>query len=151
MSAPQDQAATEPKPMILTQSASSMPKFVFKNGKLDRAGTMLANGLGQPRLQVVHGRKPNAEFTLKEGVNLLGRPVEGPVDVDLSELEPANLVLSSRRHALVFVENQNLFIQDCTSRNGTQVNDKTIQSEVRFPLNAGDLVQIGAVQFRVLN
>jgi hypothetical protein len=152
MNIPQDDVATEKvecKPFVMTQSATTLPVFVFKDGKLDRAGTLSANRFGQPRLQVVHGRKRNKEYPLKDGVSLLGRPIDCAVDIDMSELEPENLAWSSRRHALVIVEDQKVYVHDCNSRNGTLVNGQKIPPAVRFALNADDLVQIGAVQFRV--
>jgi pSer/pThr/pTyr-binding forkhead associated (FHA) protein len=153
MSIPQNETApqgTARTPAVATQAGGTLPVFVFKNGKLDRASTLIANGVGQPRLQVVHGRNQHKEFVLKNGVSTLGRPIENEVDIDMGELEPPNYVWSSRRHALVIVENQKVFIQDCSSRNGTLVNGEKIPTETRVELKTDDLVQIGAVQFRVL-
>src|SRR4051812_39759529 len=56
-----------------------------------------------PRLVVVYGEQLHEEYTLHEGVNVVGRCGGEPVDIDLSEQEPAHLIWASRQHAAIHV------------------------------------------------
>lgn len=81
--------------------------------------------------------------------------VPAPVMLDrlpmiLGRSESADIALAfssiSREHARLFVEDEKLFIEDMGSSNGVQVNgEKHRKSE----LAAGDMVQLGVVEFRV--
>jgi pSer/pThr/pTyr-binding forkhead associated (FHA) protein len=81
--------------------------------------------------------------------------VPAPVMLDrlpmiLGRSESADIALAfssiSREHARLFVEDDKLFIEDMGSSNGVQVNgEKHRKSE----LAAGDMVQLGVVEFRV--
>ncbi len=81
--------------------------------------------------------------------------VPAPVMLDrlpmiLGRSESADIALAfssiSREHARLFIEDEKLFIEDMGSSNGVQVNgEKHRKSE----LAAGDMVQLGVVEFRV--
>ncbi|MBK6534739.1 MAG: FHA domain-containing protein [Deltaproteobacteria bacterium] len=81
--------------------------------------------------------------------------VPAPVMLDrlpmiLGRSESADIALAfssiSREHARLFVEDEKLYIEDMGSSNGVQVNgEKHRKSE----LAAGDMVQLGVVEFRV--
>jgi hypothetical protein len=52
----------------------------------------------------------------------------------------------SSRHCQLVVENDRAFIKDLDSTNGTKVNERPVQTE---ELRDGDVVSVGAVQFRI--
>src|SRR5438094_732637 len=53
------------------------------------------------RLVVVRGLRPNWEYPLYEGRNVLGRADEQPVDIDPQPQEPEDRIWSSRQHAVI--------------------------------------------------
>lgn len=101
------------------------------------------------RLRVIRGLRLNTEFRLFEGANLIGRRDDRPVDVDVTDLEPADRVWTSRHHALVTIERGQLWIEDLSSTNGTFVNRKRVTPGVRMAIAPGDLLQVGTIQFKV--
>lgn len=81
--------------------------------------------------------------------------VPAPVMLDrlpmiLGRSESADIALAfssiSREHARLFVEDDKLFIEDMGSSNGVQVNG---EKHRKCELAAGDMVQLGVVEFRV--
>src|SRR5262245_44185142 len=74
------------------------------------------------RLLVVRGLRPNWEYPIYEGRNILGRPDAQPVDIDLEPQEPENRVWSSRQHAAITCNAGTMVIEDLKSANGTFVN-----------------------------
>jgi FHA domain-containing protein len=104
----------------------------------------------EPRLLVLRGQKRNVEYPLYEGHNFIGRADEKPVDIDLEDQEPPDRVWSSRQHALITLENNQLTIEDLNSSNGTFVNRSRIYPGQHTPLNANDVIQIGTVQLKVI-
>ncbi|MEQ8953887.1 MAG: FHA domain-containing protein [Gammaproteobacteria bacterium] len=54
----------------------------------------------------------------------------------------------SRKHARFFIENQQLYVQDLGSTNGTFVNDEPLQEEARV-LAVDDIVRLDVIEFRV--
>lgn len=81
--------------------------------------------------------------------------VPAPVMLDrlpmiLGRSESADIALAyssiSREHARLFVEDDKLFIEDIGSSNGVQVNG---EKHKKCELAAGDMVQLGVVEFRV--
>ena len=101
------------------------------------------------RLRVIRGLRLNAEFPLYDGANLIGRRDDRPVDVDVTDLEPADRVWTSRHHALITIEHGAIAIEDLSSTNGTFVNRKRVASGDRTAVAVGDVVQIGTIQFKV--
>ena len=102
------------------------------------------------RLVVVRGSKPNSEYPIYEGRNILGRADQKPVDIDLQMQESPERVWSSRQHAVITCENGSLFIEDLNSTNGTYVNRNRVQPGQKQPLSASDIIQIGEVQLKVV-
>lgn len=70
---------------------------------------------------------------------LVGRHQDADVQLQLAEV--------SRRHAAFLLKDQELWLQDLNSSNGTFVNDARIAAETQ--LNDGDTVQFATVQFAV--
>ena len=104
----------------------------------------------QPKLVVLRGQKPKAEYPLFEGPNFVGRADEKPVDVDLEDQEPPDRVWSSRQHACIHFEDGQLSIEDLNSSNGTFVNRARIYPGTKKPLSVNDVIQIGNVQLKVV-
>jgi hypothetical protein len=102
------------------------------------------------RLLVVRGLRPNWEYRVFEGQNILGRADEKPVDIDLQPQEPEDRVWSSRQHAVITCEGSTLSIEDLGSSNGTYVNRSRVPPGEKRPLKNGDIIQIGEVQIKVL-
>ncbi len=90
----------------------------------------------QPKLLVLRGQKPNAEYPLFEGPNFVGRADEKPVDIDLEDQEPPDRVWSSRQHACINFEDGELSIEDLNSSNGTFVNRARIYPGTKKPLTS---------------
>ena len=102
-----------------------------------------------PRLVVIRGEKPDAEFAIYGGKNYLGRAADKPVDIDMTGQESPDQVWSSRQHALVTYDRGTLLIEDMSSLNGTFVNRSRLHPGQKRVLQSGDVVQVGTVQFRV--
>lgn len=116
----------------------------------DRAVDHGAEGRAKGRLVVVRGAKPNTEYRLYEGQNMIGRADEKPVDIDLEIQESADRIWSSRQHAVITWDSGSFFIEDLKSSNGTFVNRNRIQPGHRQPLHANDIIQVGEVQLKVV-
>ena len=103
-----------------------------------------------PRLQVLRGQRPKAEYPIMEGLNFMGRADEKPVDIDLEEQENPEKVWCSRQHAVIELDNQKITIEDLNSSNGTFLNRNKIYPGQKMPMKAGDVIQIGSIQMKVL-
>lgn len=93
-------------------------------------------------LVVVRGVKPNAEYPVQEGENVIGRE---DADFDLSGQESADRRYISQNHCSVFLEKGTLFLQDNTSTNGTYLNRRRLDPGERCQLSLNDQIQLGAV------
>jgi hypothetical protein len=107
-------------------------------------------GGAKAKLLVVRGLRPNWEYSIHEGRNILGRADQQPVDIDLQPLEPVERVWSSRQHAVITCVGDGIFIEDLNSANGTYVNRTRVPPGEKRPLQKDDVIQIGEVQFKVL-
>jgi hypothetical protein len=101
------------------------------------------------RLVVIRGLRPNWEYPIAEGRNILGRADEQPVDIDLQPQEPEERVWSSRQHAAITRTAGAMVVEDLNSANGTYVNRKRVPPGEKRALAKDDIIQIGAVQLRV--
>jgi hypothetical protein len=104
----------------------------------------------RPRLRVIRGLKINAEYPIYDGQNLVGRPDDRPVDIDIEEQEPADRIWSSRQHAIITCENGKLAIEDLNSLNGTFVNRQRVHPGRKRTLLANDVVTIGTIHLKVI-
>jgi hypothetical protein len=100
---------------------------------------MLASSSEVPALTFVAGSKPGELFPLNEGESwVAGRS------------QDADLVLAddtvSRKHARIYQARGALWVRDLGSRNGTQINGRTIRQQ---RLRAGDRITIGANLLRL--
>jgi len=103
-----------------------------------------------PRLVVLRGQKPKAEFPICDGQNFIGRADEKPVDIDLEDQEPPERIWSSRQHAVIIYDDNKLTIEDLNSSNGTFLNRARLNPAKAEPLKPGDIIQIGTVQLKVV-
>jgi len=78
------------------------------------------------------------EYPLKE-LNSLGRGSHNSVQV----ISP----LISRSHALVYQEQDQWFVEDLNSQNGTRVNDRPVL--LKAPLRVGDRLTLGNIPLTV--
>lgn len=81
-----------------------------------------------------------ASLSVPDGTTMIGR--EATLGVALAD--PSTL---SRRHAELVRQGDQLAVRDLGSTNGTYVNGRKIDADT--PLHVGDVVQFGAVRFRV--
>jgi hypothetical protein len=104
----------------------------------------------KPKLVVVRGQRPNAEYLICEGENYIGRSDEDKsVDIDVEDQEPEDRIWSSRQHALLVFKDGQFTIEDLNSTNGTFVNRLRIHPGQKKPLQIKDVIQIGTVQMRL--
>jgi pSer/pThr/pTyr-binding forkhead associated (FHA) protein len=103
-----------------------------------------------PKLLVLRGLKINVEYPIYEGRNTIGRFADKPVDIDLLSQEFVEQIWCSRQHAAIIYSNGVIAIEDLNSLNGTWVNGARVQAGQQRQLKAGDIVQIGTVQMKLL-
>ncbi len=83
--------------------------------------------------------KDGRRIPLNAGENILGRDLEGIIDIDSPSV--------SRRHARIRVMDHDATIEDLESKNGTYVRGERV-SAAPVPLSDGDEVRIGSVSLR---
>jgi hypothetical protein len=105
----------------------------------------LAPGSGVARLVIERGGRIGKEFAVAGGETNIGRwDADGGIfpDVDLDQDDPEAKV--SRRHARIIRENNQFFIEDLGSTNGTFINrGRRLLPGNRHPLNNGDEIIVG--------
>lgn len=104
----------------------------------------------KPKLVVLRGVRINAEYPIYEGRNTIGRFADKPVDIDLLSQESVEQIWCSRQHAAVYFEQGIISVEDNNSLNGTWVNGSRIPSGQRRAIKAGDVIQIGTVQLKLV-
>lgn len=103
-------------------------------------GPEIANGPAEAHLWVCSGKNVGRRYAISEVPHVLGRAVACDIVVEDDR--------ASQRHARVqFAQNQH-FIEDLGSTNGTFVNSHRVQ---QTPLNDGDLIQIGETVFEYVS
>jgi hypothetical protein len=100
-------------------------------------------------LLVVRGEKMGESFPIWAGPNLIGRVNEGKGCINLVGQEAPERVWTSRRHALLSFEAEQLILEDLGSLNGTFVNRQRLAPGERRPLQYQDVIQVGTVQLRL--
>jgi len=83
--------------------------------------------------------KDGRRIPLSSGENILGRDLEGIIDIDSPSV--------SRRHARIRVLEHDATIEDLDSKNGTYVRGERV-SAAPVPLSDGDELRIGSVSLR---
>ena len=141
--APPPKPEPPPPPFQATPTPAAAPAAAPPVGSVLPAGS-------QPRLLVLRGQKRNAEYPIYEGLNFIGRADEKPVDIDLEDQEPPDRIWCSRQHACLSFENNEMFLEDLNSANGTYVNRTRIYPGQKRQLAPNDIIQIGNVQLKVV-
>ena len=94
-----------------------------------------------PRLLVAYKGQIRCELLTRSEETFIGRDTDCDICLDSERL--------SRCHfAVRFSRNGNYLLEDLRSKNGTQVNDKDIESRT---LVAGDIIQAGGLVFLYLD
>ncbi|MCS6804374.1 MAG: protein kinase [Acidobacteriota bacterium] len=86
-------------------------------------------------------------YMLEKHSSLIGRmdPVSGIFpEIDLSPLDTESKV--SRRHARVWRQTNQFFVEDLNSINGTHVNDELLVPKQPVRLKDGDVLRVGQIQ-----
>ncbi len=91
----------------------------------------------RPRLVVLHGPSVGAMHRISDGA-VIGRQSDAAVQLDTAEI--------SRRHARLVVKQDQFFVEDLGSRNGTYLNGARIEKPMA--LKEGDKLEIGGVVLR---
>src|SRR5262245_30514687 len=101
-------------------------------------GTLPAGA--QPKLVVMRGQRPKAEYPIYEGLNFIGRADEKPVDIDLEDQEPPDRVWCSRQHAVIEFQENKLTLEDLNSSNGTYLNRGRVFPGQKQALKPNDVI-----------
>ena len=118
--------------------------------RADREPTETVAPVARPKLIVLRGMKPNAEYPVYEGKNILGRFADKPVDIDLVSQESVEQIWCSRQHATLTLEKGVVVLEDLNSLNGTWLNGARVHAGQPRPVKAGDVVQVGTVQMKLV-
>jgi hypothetical protein len=101
-------------------------------------------------LELVRGRDVGRSYALLPGETIMGNAKEGTHGLDLRDQEGNSPRKMAARHAALEVTGQGLSIRDLESPGGTFVNQQRLLSGQPRRLQAGDVIQLGSVQLRVL-
>jgi hypothetical protein len=101
-------------------------------------------------LEVVRGRDVGRVYNLQVAETILGNSLNGEPGLDLREQEAGSPQRMAARQAAVVVTGQELAIRDLDSPGGTFVNRQRLLAGQSRRLQAGDVIQIGSVQLRVV-
>ncbi|USA52926.1 FHA domain-containing protein [Acinetobacter sp. C32I] len=91
------------------------------------------------KLQAITGEFTGQELSI-EGDMLVGRHQDADILLQSADI--------SRRHAALLLKDQQLWVQDLNSSNGTFINDARIEQETE--LHDGDILQFASFVFSVL-
>ena len=86
---------------------------------------------------IAKGPEQGRSFVLNDKTAQIGRAANNQVCLN----EPS----VSRKHAKIFRDNNQYFIEDLRSRNGTWINGHVIESGVRVEVQEGDPIAVGNV------
>jgi hypothetical protein len=96
----------------------------------------------------LHATAYGRDFSLDRDVTQMGRrsPADGiEPEVDLTPMDPDSY--ASRRHARILRQNEQFFLEDLGSSNGTFLNGTRLEKGVEHPLQNGDKVRFGKTEF----
>jgi hypothetical protein len=101
-------------------------------------------------LEVVRGRDVGRSYALLPGETIVGNAKNGASGLDLMDQEGNSPRKMAARHAALEATSEGLAIRDLESPGGTFVNQQRLLSGHARRLEAGDVIQLGSVQLRVL-
>ena len=99
---------------------------------------------------MVRGRDVGRVFNLRVAETILGNSLNGEPGLDLREQEGSSPRRMAARQAAIVVTGQELAIRDLDSPGGTFVNRQRLLAGQSRRLQAGDVIQVGSVQLRVV-
>lgn len=108
---------------------------------------VLPNGWG---LEVVRGRDVGRVLPVRPGRCTLGNALNGEDGIDLGGQEGSSPRRMAPRQALLDCSGEKLLLCDLDSPGGTFVNRQRLLADQFRPLQAGDVIQLGSVQLRVV-
>ena len=101
-------------------------------------------------LEVVRGAEVGRVFPLGVGAALLGNGLNGEPGIDLAPQEASTPRKMAPRQAKLESAGSSLTLLDLDSPGGTFVNRQRVLPGQARPLQAGDVIQLGGVQLRVV-
>ncbi|MCA1685473.1 MAG: FHA domain-containing protein [Planctomycetia bacterium] len=101
-------------------------------------------------LEVVRGREVGRVFPIGPGPSVLGNALEGEAGIDLGAQETASPRRMAARQARVECSADGFSLLDLDSPGGTFVNRQRVLPGQARGLQPGDVIQLGAVQLRVV-
>lgn len=101
-------------------------------------------------LEVVRGREAGRTFALIGRETVLGNALGGRPGIDLAHQEADAPRRMAARQAVVESTTTGLAVRDLDSPGGTFVNRRRVLPGQSLPLQAGDVLQLGSVQLRVV-
>jgi hypothetical protein len=101
-------------------------------------------------LEVVRGREVGRVFALGPGRNVLGNALNGEPGIDLGPQEGTSPRRMAPRQAVVELTSGGISLRDLESPGGTFLNRQRVLPDQVRPLQPGDLIQLGAVQLKVV-
>jgi hypothetical protein len=101
-------------------------------------------------LETVRGRESGRVYPLNRGATVLGNAPGGGPGLDLGHEEGDSPRRMAARQAQLDLSAQGLTIRDLESPGGTFVNRKRLLPGQSRTLQAGDLIQLGSVQLKVV-
>ncbi len=111
-----------------TQIAEINPEDLVPNRKRDNSEACLVQ---------YSGDSIGKRYKLSEKELILGRSAEVEITIDEKSV--------SRKHAQIQVDEENVFIQDLGSANGTFVNDKLLFKNDNYALKDQDMIRMGSI------
>ncbi len=101
-------------------------------------------------LEVVKGRQAGRSYALKGAETVLGNALAGRPGIDLADQESDSPRRMAAQQAVVASSPTGLAVRDLDSPGGTFVNRQRVLPGQSLPLRAGDVIQLGGVQLRVV-
>jgi hypothetical protein len=101
-------------------------------------------------LEVVRGQEVGRSYPLRPGAMILGNALNGEAGIDLAAQEGTSPRRMAPRQARLESTATGLTLLDLDSPGGTFVNRQRILPGQARTLGAGDVIQVGAVQLRVV-
>ncbi|MBL8151474.1 MAG: tetratricopeptide repeat protein, partial [Blastocatellia bacterium] len=90
----------------------------------------------------------NVSFTITQEKTVIGRSNKNSVDIDLDLYDKDHVV--SRRHAIIYRESDQFFVEDTNSTGGTFVNRARISTNQRYLIKHNDLIRLSEITFRFI-
>ena len=101
-------------------------------------------------LEVVKGRQAGRSYALRGGETILGNALAGRSGIDLADQEGDSPRRMAAQQATIAATPSGLAVRDLDSPGGTFVNRQRVLPGQALPLRAGDVIQLGSVQLRVV-